>query len=765
MILTEEINQIIKRRKEKIPYIQKWYNKVAEITKDLNGVSDLRKDMLENATEFRISSEVKNKIEALDISGYMIKFDALKNKCDEILSRFDRDEINIAVVGSARQGKSRFLQSISSLDNLVIPAFESDDCTGATSIIKNVEGDKLSAEVQFMTESEMLKCVQRYIDKISGGSAKQLGSFRDIGNINLSELESYISGGSPLRTPFEHLSKYVQHFSEWSELVKKGSVILTEPEEIQQYVAQHNGKNEDDTNRKDYYFYLAVKEVVISCEFRNVDAGKVVLRDTIGLGDTSLGIEEKMLEAIGHHSDAAIIVRRPEVGTGKFDGTDDQIYEKLYDHFKDRHMDKWLFWLINKTKDGSVYGNNENRCKAFESKIKDKKWKLADNFIVDVSDEETVNQIFCDNVLKTLISNIDDIDDGILHEIRTRIDDVYDMYSEIQNAVEGILVAQGGTEIDKNEFLDRRWKEFYERTLMKSLKKYKNELSEKKDEDCLEFRNSIERILTDSKELIPSLEMLKEDLEAGGQNRPFEVYSHHMDKIRTDFTEKFLKVDELIFDEKLRAFKERVVDIFAAEDGGRLKYVVPLDDRGDKVAWLYRVSNELFVKNRFSQFRTAFLMLADFQLSVRGFLMHRIRSRIDRLENIGYDTKEKATVDIATEIQRMITRKMKDVREEIEDEMKEDFYKDPNRIFYAVLAEFYDRINFSYTNGSLQDVEVAWKSLYFEHCNKVWMEEFRKNQDMSELYKRWSGMVTQLQQYEKRDFELANIEWKRGSNK
>ena len=45
-----------------------------------------------------------------------------------------------------------------------------------------------------------------------------------------------------------------------------------------------------------YYKYLAVKKAEISCEFNFADAGKIVLQDTIGLGDTSLGIEEAMLD-------------------------------------------------------------------------------------------------------------------------------------------------------------------------------------------------------------------------------------------------------------------------------------------------------------------------------------------------------------------------------------------------------------------------------------------------------------------------------------
>ena len=757
MALREEVDKIIERRKEKIPAIKEAFDRVQGITEKVKSVDTLRGEMLQNSERFGIDTDVRAKIEELNIYEYLEAFQILQSKYDEVIERFNKDEINIAVVGAARQGKSKLLQSVCGLDDYTIPAFVSDDCTGATSVIKNVPGmgENVSAKINFMTESEMVNCVQKYLDTIFIDKSERVGSFNSIGTLNLDELEKKIRSGAPEITKFEHLSKYVKHFNEWKKMVEQGSVVVNNKEEIQQYVAQHNGKEEGTPERKDYYYYLAVKDVTISCEFTNSDVGKIVLRDTIGLGDTSLGIEDKMLEAIGGHSDAAIIVRRPEVGTGKFDANDEKIYDKLFNKFENRNMDKWLFWLINKTEQGSVYGDNENRCMAFDKKIREKGWKIADHLIVNVADENSVNDNFENKILKKLIENIDAIDEGILEEIREQTQVVYNKYSEVQNAIDAVLLSESVKNIDRNEFLDNKWKTFYERTLMKALKGYKEELEQKQDEECEEFRKSIEKILSQAKQLVPSKESLLEDLEAGGNNRPFEVYSHSLDKLRNDFTEKFIKVDELIFDKQVREFKERIVDIFAEDDCGRLKYVIPLAKDNDKVSWLKSVSDKLFDKNRYSQFNTAFGMIYEFDLSVRGFLMHRIRSRIDRLEGSGYQTKESAVTEIAEEIHRTLERRVKDVCEEIKDEMKEGFYKDPNRIFYAVAAEFYDRLNFSYTENSNQDVENSWKSLYRDHCHEVWRTEFQENQDMSDLYNSWSMLVNQLRENKIQDFELV----------
>lgn len=756
MIISEEVEKIIKRRKEKIPAIRASLEKVQSFSEELRSVIGLKNDMLMNADKLNISPEVIESIERLNIESFNREFSALKQKYDEVISRFTREEINIAVVGSARQGKSMLLQSISDLDNKVIPAFESDDCTGALSVIQNVPGSELVANVSFMNEQESVVCVQKYLDSVFGKNEITIGSFSEIGELDIDKLRERIPSGAPEVTKFEHLCKYVNHFKDWSRLVRQGSKTLNDPEEIQKYVAQHNGKNEEDENRLNFFSYLAVKEVVIKCEFKNADSGKIVLRDTIGLGDTSLGIEDKMLDTIGNHSDAAIIVRRPEVGTGKFDSTDDAIYKSLYDHFSDKNMDKWLFWLTNQTAEGSIYGDNSLRCKALDKKISEKKWKLANHFIINVSDKECVNNIFCENILKTLISNIDAIDDGILSDIRKQTDILYDAYADIQRMIDEIVEIEGYSEIDLVQFLDEKWKNFYENQLMKLIKQYKEELKKKKDLDCEEFKKEIEDILDNSKTLIPEVEQLEADLTAGGHNRPHEVYGRYLDKIRNDFTEQFLRVDELIFDRQVREFKEKIIDIFAGNDGGRLANVVSVEGLSDKVEWLRVVAADLFGDTgRYAQFKTAFLMIADFELSVRGFLMHRIRSRIDKLECEGFTTCEDNDQDIALEIKRNINRKLNDVREEINDEMKEGFYKDPNRIFYAVIAEFYDRINFSYTDGDFQDVEVHWKSLYRENVNKIWQDECRENQDMSDLYNRWFDLRKALKKRGRNDFELS----------
>lgn len=53
--------------------------------------------------------------------------------------RFEREAIRIAFIGRERQGKSTFIKTITGLNDKVIPAYSGNSCTGAVSVIHNVQ--------------------------------------------------------------------------------------------------------------------------------------------------------------------------------------------------------------------------------------------------------------------------------------------------------------------------------------------------------------------------------------------------------------------------------------------------------------------------------------------------------------------------------------------------------------------------------------------------------------------------------------------------
>ena len=755
MTISEGISQIIEKRNAKVPALKQKKEHLESILAQIQEINAIRDRMLENADKLKMSPDVRSSIQSISTINFDNAMRQLIAFYTNTIERFSRHEINIAVVGSERQGKSQLLQSISNLDNSVIPAFANDACTGASSVIKNVPGTTLRADISFSDEFEMAEAVQDYLNFIFGEGAIRLESFEGIKRLSFSDLEKRIPEGSPKKTKFNHLKKYIEHFEEWKDLVHKGHITITDPKEIQRYVAQQNGENEGSPLRKDYYYYLAVKEAIISCEFNNPETGSIVLRDTVGMGDTSLHINDKMLETISAHSDAAIIVRRPEIGTGKFDDKDENLYYELNKAFAKRNMGKWLFWLINHTTNNSIYGENYDRCEAFKTRLDSYNWSIAQSCIVNVADKREVNEQFLPTVLRTLINNIDAVDDGIMVEMQGLADKAYSEFKAIQGIIKNLLI-QGATDVvDTTDFLDNRWDELYDSGLMKLLKDYKDELSDKKDEESVDFKNKVVEILKNSVNLLPSEAELLTQLKKGGRNRGADVYIMRLDKLRTEFTREFINIDEEIFDAQVAAFKRRIVDIFTADNGGKLGHLLPVSDFDTTDEWLTAFAERYFAKSRYDQFKVAFVMLSEFSLTVRGFLMHRIRDRIDKLNPTGYDDQRLSDEDKAKKIRLSLSRKLKDVKEELLQKFQDELFREPNRVFYAIISEFYDRLNFSY-QANMKDAEKTWEKFYNEHLIEIWSSEFQDDMKLSELYRDWSELSESLSKISKQDF-ASNI--------
>ena len=72
-----------------------------------------------------------------------------------------------------------------------------------------------------------------------------------------------------------------------------------------------------------------------------------MLVDTIGLGDTSLDLEKKMLDTLVNDSDAAIVVRKADAQRDGIRNEDDQLYDMLAEALGNSGLEYWLFYAIN----------------------------------------------------------------------------------------------------------------------------------------------------------------------------------------------------------------------------------------------------------------------------------------------------------------------------------------------------------------------------------------------------------------------------------
>ena len=758
MAIQENLSEIIRKRKNKVPALQEKLKHLQGIIDEVAQIEQLQRETLENAEQLKLSDESRDAVYAIKAKPFEFAAKELEQAFHDTISRFQRDEISIAVVGGARQGKSQLLQTISGLDNTIIPAFTAGDCTGATSVIQNVPGSNPTAKLDFYSRQEIMETVQKYLDIIYGKNGFVLNRFEDIGMLSVSQLESAIQDGSPEKVKFDHLRKYIEHFDDWAQLVDRETMVISDPGKIQQYVAQHNGKTEGTPEREDYFKYLAVKRAVISCEFRNPEAGRIVLRDTIGLGDTAIGISDKMLETIRLDSDAAIVIRRPEVGVGKLDESDYSLYKQLNGAFESRDMEKWLFWLVNCTTADSPFGNNEERCKAYQKKLLDKAWNIADCSIVNVADSQAVNDEYLPEVLRMLIRNIDTVDASILSELDSQAEKAFAEFQTIRDDIQRVLLQSIDIQ-NKTDFLEDKWDEFYGFGFMGKIKDSRNKWRLSRKKPCEALQKKVNEIMENARDLVPSQETLQKKAGAGGSNAE-TAYTWGRNTLRTEFTKQFLDIDESVLREEVMKFKTEIVEILTSDEGGRLGRLMPVDDIDE---WLLRFSDQYFKKEKYDEFRTAFQMLAGWQLTVRGFLMPKIRHSIDshlNPEDTGTTIPKGAD---AAWVYRKLDADIRSVKEELEpvfgvyddgeDADGEDtnkLFSDPNKAFYATIAEFYDRIGFSYFNGWQAD--KRWFDFFAEYVTTLWSNEFLEQEQMNQIVQKWMQLSDSFGKVTVQDF-------------
>jgi len=270
---SEKITGIIKARRPLVSRIENVQENLRRLSSSLNSLENKRNEIMKIA-----SSESGKNFQ--DITFLMIQnriaseLDAL----EKLKKRFSRDTLNIGVVGRARQGKSRLLQSITGLTSTEIPDGDRQHCTGVRSTI--FHKPTLStpyADVWFYSESTFLNEVilpyfrdlklSPFPDSMENFSAKPLP-----------KLSENLSGYAEPHAKYEHLVKYHAHYGKYRELLHSESPRRILHQQIREYVAQ-----DTKDGSRDYFNYLAVRDIKILSSFPYDDVGQIALIDMPGL--------------------------------------------------------------------------------------------------------------------------------------------------------------------------------------------------------------------------------------------------------------------------------------------------------------------------------------------------------------------------------------------------------------------------------------------------------------------------------------------------
>lgn len=708
------IASIIEKRRplaEKIALVE---NNLQTLFDALRSLEEHRKQLLT-----QVDDDVIGRLRDIDLTSWQSR---IGNECkalSQLKARFCRKTLNIGVVGLARQGKSRLLQSLTGLTTAEIPDGDGQHCTGVRSTIYHNPSTETYAEVLFHSERSFLnEVIAPYYEKLQLGA--KATSLEEFSHKSLPALPKHISDSTKLGAMYEHLQRYYINFDKYQRLLRETSALRISRNQIREYVAQ-------DTldGQRIYFNYLAVKEVKIFCQFPNADIGNIALVDMPGLGDTGIGDEERLMKTLGQDVDAVLFVRMPKPSGDYWGKSDVELYDTARASLPDLPLELWSFMVLNRIGGNPQLGDNLNNCKGLAGDITNKHIKVINPFIANCASLEEAGGVL-DNVLNYLTNKINDLDEKYASTCQQKLTQLQShIFAELQEC-QNIFTSEEQTD-EEDEIFESLFEEFWN-TLTSSLLSLVTEFKEQSDNDN-DFLFSINDTIANCKSntAIPSdLREIKQKHDSMGSYN--KAYDQYLDEVRTRLTQHFLTLDKGLNCSIEKA--QKMVAHVLLEQGG-LRGLT--EKRG--IEFLKFMAEELPEKH--NNLKRSFQLLSTFELSFRGLVQPRIRKHLN-------DLRPDAKV-IRLSSSLLEEKMQKEIQENLQILHAEALYKckeslnsmlsEPSQAALAIVEEFVDQAL------RAKGVNKEWRLFLKKQKSKVWSEKFAQLNQQSEIRQRWLDIV------------------------
>jgi len=771
--INDQIQRIIdKRMLTRLPQIEKetaFLHQVRTRVKNLDSViSEINHQLASKHGPYYAMLQADPSMEArfLAVSTSEVKrlIDKQLSVLETLRKRFARDAVQIAFIGFERQGKSCFLQSISGLNNKVIPAYSGTSCTGAVSIIHNVDKD-LEVHIEFYEQETFLKIVQEKLQGFFPGKSFFINCLDDLKHVDLSGFES---DDPEIALEFNKFKDaFIDHFDTYRSLIGHGAIVTSDENQIIQHVSQYEEfdsiptgevsasyvrKNKLDSNgreitvwQKNYYKYISVKSVNIYTRFVDprIGASKIVLVDTIGMGDASNAerIEDEMFRVLIEDCDAAVNVFKPQANGDSFNKQQVEVLKKIGRRLVGREPERWIYYVLNRVEGGKGY--NVEVIPSIMEQVRSsfgtmKAKPVADVLDINAVDTEEVNKRLISPLLDLITLNLDDIDANMVVEANKSNEILYQEYKLLADTVAKVVsnsMKQGSNEL-------RKFRELYKSDLTYSneLKVLDNKYLLEKDKPCPAVKDNIEAVITNLTRLIEKPETIANDVAKGDKstNQLLEKYCKIF-RNRIYGTFKNIAADVLL--PLQNEVKDSLIKILF--DNARLGRI-PLQnyavEDGPSQNWLACFIDEKVDCEMFPGMNHMLRFVLDYEISIEGLMEFNIARCLDTLDKNSADFKTMAPLQgMSDEMQaKKIWSEIVSRTSSIQVEMRkwrDDFSLIPSHSFYARVSMFRDMM----VDDTDTDISDELYNFYSENRMSVWREEFAGMIMEAEAFGNWNN--------------------------
>ncbi|WP_144051367.1 hypothetical protein [Geminocystis herdmanii] len=662
--------------------------------------------------------KVLGKLQEINFSDSKTKIQESLEKLSKLSSRFQRQTLNIGVVGRARQGKSRLLQSITGLGTGEIPDGNRQHCTGVRSTIHHNPHVETYGEVYFYTERSFLyEVIYPYYRALDLGQNPI--SIQDFAN---NPLPSLRLDDSENQAKYEHLKRYHVHFSQYSHLLKSPSPRNIRQDEIRQYVAQ------DDNNGERIYFnYLAVKEVKITCQFPNKEVGQIAVVDMPGLGDTGVGDERRMIQVLAEDIDFVLFVKKPNASGAYWEDVDVKLYDAVNTSLKDLPVKSWSFMVLNQTNKNSDYGDNSANCQDLIQSMTEKHINVSDCIIVNCANPEEVNEKILEKTLDYLSQNISQLDQKYVTAF-------YDQLGDLQSTIKGELQKAKETlnkvdSVESESTFDELFDNFWD-NLTNDLTDLLEDLREKRNDQDDYFKEQVEKVFQECQKdetIFPSLEQIRKRKNSIIQGDYPSTYGTYINEIRTGLSRRFLNLDDGL-KKSIEELKTEITNVLTNQCN--LKGLSM--EKGSK--FLQEITD--LIPDSCTTLKEGFTVMGNFELSYRGLIQYHIRENLDNLRQdnspLPKGGKEQDVLDNLQELYKETIYLCKNA-------LDNNFLRIPSQAAFAIVEEFVDLVLRS------KDAQRQWRKFLLPYRADIWSDTFQILGDNTRLRQQWIQLIEETE--------------------
>lgn len=732
MGVPEKIERIISARREQASRVEREIARLKEVRKTIVDFQSFRNGLVQSRND-----ELTGKLNAVVVEHFAADCDATLAELDRLHKRFSRDHVHMSFVGKARQGKSLVMQQISGLDGHIIPSADGDHCTGAKSVITNADLPEVEADITFYTVDRIVEIVNDYLTGIFGVGEPKIRSIADIPGLAGRNLQNRLDPrNASANSRWKHLKKYIEHIGEFEhELgVHEERAITIKADEIESHVAQYKSDNPD----IHYYTYLGVKEANIKCRFPSYGkCGKVVLVDTIGLGDTAMGVEEEMIRAIREDSDAIIYMFRPDVKGPTIDAQHYEIIQNIAQQVSVDYAKEMLFWVVNRDmSDGAQKGRLiSERAQEIEEARQQNAVPICQVLDVDCTDTAEVEQKLLEPVLQQMSDRLYEIDALLISQAQAQLSGLYATYQSLAAQIQGAYskTASKGLEQQFEDRIDDIWNAW-----TGNLFDLFQERSKQRGVVNAEFAGKFQEMLTKVLTRIPSVdEIAAFRHKFRGNIQTERMYTQITQYVRVRIIDDFLSLDDTL-KQLVDELKLQIAHILADEDSGKLGMIVPLNEDEQPDEWLDKLIC-IAENDGYDEICRALEALRDFSMSVKGFFIYPVRDSLDPLDpdlHRSPHIEGDSTEEIAKSMHRWLKQYIMEIQGKIAAACQ-PYLNFPNSALYAAARDFHDRAVYAVPSLERPSTELRrkWHHFYVYHIADIWEDECKAFMNADQLNK------------------------------